>query len=368
MIIKNLKLRNFRNYEKAEIIFNEKMNLITGRNAQGKTNLLESLVYLSLTRSHRISDDRKLIREGAEFADIQCTYEDEIERDLEAVIYTKGKTLLVGKQPMKKSSEFIGLLNVVLFAPDDLSLFTDAPKERRRMMNQEITKISSRYLLTLNQYQNLLKNRNSLLKSMKVDIALLDTLDEQMSQCEVTIVKMRKEFADRIGKILPQKYIELSQDSQKAELEYRCCLEEIPEQDNDIYQALLAMHQNTREKDMEYHMTTAGIHHDDLNFEMNGSSLINTASQGQKRMAMLAFKLSLLNYIEEKTGKRPVLLLDDVLSELDHQRQSRLLEMVKGPYQCLITATEVPEFLKEQGISEFQIDSGRITQIAGGRV
>ena len=366
MIVKNIRLRNFRNYEKAEIQFNPNMNLITGKNAQGKTNLLESLVYLSLTRSHRISDDRKLIRENCAFADIQCLYEDDMERELEAVIHPKGKTLLVRKQPMKRSSEFIGLLNVVLFAPDDLSLFTDAPRERRRIMNQEITKISSHYLLSLNQYQKLLKDRNVLLKSMHIDGTLLDTLDEQMAQAQVSIVKMRQEFADKIEKILPDKYVELAEDDPKVSVRYEGCLEKIPENDDEIYQNLLAMHRNAREKDLEYHMTTAGCHHDDLIFEMNGSNLINTASQGQKRMVMLAFKLSLLNYIEEKTGKKPVLLLDDVLSELDQQRQQKLLKMVTGPYQCIITATEVPVFLKNQDMSEFHIENGIITQTAGG--
>jgi len=366
MIVKNLKLRNFRNYERAEIQWNPGMNLITGKNAQGKTNLLESLVYLSLTRSHRISDDKKLIKEGAPFADIQCLYEDNLEREIEAVIHPKGKTLLVRRQPMKRSSEFIGLLNVVLFAPDDLSLFTDAPRERRRIMNQEITKVSSKYLLSLNQYQNLLKNRNVLLKSYNVDQTLLDTLDEQMARAQIIVIKMRKEFAEQIQKVLPQKYIELAEDDPKVSVTYKCCLEEIPDEDEEVYQKLLQMHRDAREKDLEYHMTTAGCHHDDLFFEMNGSNLINTASQGQKRMVMLAFKLSLLNYIEHETKKKPVLLLDDVLSELDYQRQKKLLEMVKEPYQCVITATEVPEFLKNQEMSEFHIENGNIIQITGG--
>ena len=367
MIVKNLKLRNFRNYERAEIQFNPGMNLIMGKNAQGKTNLLESLVYLSLTRSHRISNDKKLIKEGAPFADIQCLYEDDMEREIEAVIHPNGKTLLVRRQPIKRSSEFIGLLNVVLFAPDDLSIFTDAPRERRRIMNQEITKVSSKYLISLNQYQNLLKNRNVLLKNHNVDQTLLDTLDEQMSRAQITIIKMRKDFIEKIQQGLPQKYIELAEDDSKVSVTYKCCLEEIPEDDEEIYQKLLQMHREAREKDMEYHMTTAGCHHDDLFFEMNGSNLINTASQGQKRMVMLSFKLKLLNYIEYETKKRPILILDDVLSELDYQRQKKLLEMVKEPYQCVITATEIPVFLKNQEMSKFYIENGKITQITGGK-
>ena len=157
MQIRTLQLRNYRNYERAVIRFAPGMNILTGLNAQGKTNLLESLVYLSLTRSHRLNDDQQLIRSGCEAARISCAYEDGIERKIEAVIHKGGKTLLVNGQPVHRSSEFIGLLNVVLFAPDDLGLFTDAPRERRRLMNQEIAKISPAYLKAVSRYQNLLR-------------------------------------------------------------------------------------------------------------------------------------------------------------------------------------------------------------------
>ena len=147
MYIKNIQLRNFRNYENAYIEFNPSINLITGANAQGKTNLLESLVYLSLTRSHRIVDDKKLIRNDEMFAAIDCKFVDTDEKDIEVIIHPNGKTLMIHKRPLKKSSEFIGLLNVVLFSPDDLRIFNDQPKERRRVINQEITKVSTKYLL-----------------------------------------------------------------------------------------------------------------------------------------------------------------------------------------------------------------------------
>ena len=163
MIIETLRLRNFRNYENLSVSFDPKLNVITGKNAQGKTNLLESIVYLSLTRSHRILNEKKLIRENMPFAEIRCTFSDKDERkELGAVIHPQGKTLIVNRYPVKKSSDFIGLLNVVIFSPDDLYLFNDMPRERRKVMNQEITKISPKYLLSLNRYQNFLKERNSL--------------------------------------------------------------------------------------------------------------------------------------------------------------------------------------------------------------
>lgn len=363
MIIQNLKLRNFRNYETAEVNFDPRMNLITGENAQGKTNLLESLVYLSLTRSHRISNDKKLIRENAPFADIRCTCMDgDAERDLEAIIHPKGKTLMVHHQPVKRSSEFVGILNVVLFAPDDLRIFTDAPKDRRRIMNQEITKVSPKYLLALNRYQSFLKERNILLKSDHVDASLLDTLDEEMAQEEVMILSERRKFVQTIDSHMPALYRELSDDDIEVHVRYRSCTEET----ENLKDVLLSMHRESRQDDLERRVTTKGIHHDDLVFMMNDKNLITVASQGQKRMTMLAFKMALLRYIQNETGKAPVLLLDDVLSELDENRQRKLLEMVRTPYQCVITATGIPDFLHRKDIPEFHVEHGTIERVTGG--
>lgn len=363
MIVRNLRLRNFRNYESAVIELGEGMNIITGENAQGKTNLLESLVYLSLTRSHRISDEKKLIREEMPFADIACTVNDGGEKEIEAIIHHKGKTLMISRNPVKKSSDFIGQLNVVLFAPDDLYLFNDQPRERRRIMNQEITKISTPYLLSLNQYQNLLRERNIILKQETADERYLDILDEQMADAESLIVKKRTEFADTVNEAMSGLYREISEDDIRVTMKYRCCIEN----KDDLRASLLRMHRESRQRDIERRMTLNGIHREDLVFEKDGVSLIQTASQGQKRMTMLAFKMALLRYIQKETGKKPVLLLDDVLSELDSNRQKKLLNMVREPYQCLITATDVPEEIRKGNYREFRIEHGTVINITGGR-
>ena len=363
MILRTLKLRNFRNYESAEICLSPGLNLITGQNAQGKTNLLESLVYLSLTRSHRISDDRKLIHEGSDFADIRCEYEDDRIQSLRAVIHPKGKTLMVRGQPVRKSSEFIGLLNVVLFAPDDLRVFSDQPRERRRILNQEITKVSGKYLLALNHYQNLLKERNVLLKAQNRDLRYLDILDEQMAREECRIIQERNSFIHQIQSIMPALYRDIASDDITVTVRYKCCIEDPENVSEDI---LCQMHRDSREKDLENRVTSAGIHREDILFELEGKNLITLASQGQKRMTMLAFKMALLRYIQNTTGKRPVLLLDDVLSELDPIRQKKLLDMVKAPYQCIITSTDLPEYLNREEITEFTVSNGTVTPVSGG--
>lgn len=355
MIVKHLQLRNFRNYENASMTFDAGLNVITGENAQGKTNLLESLVYLSLTRSHRISDDKKLIKEGMPFAQIKCQFEDEKTKDIEAIIHPQGKTLLVHKNPVKKSSEFVGLLNVVLFAPDDLRIFNDQPRERRRLMNQEITKISPKYLYALNQYQNFLKQRNILLKQKNVDLLYLDTLDERMSDVEKVIIEERKEFIKSINESISSFYQRLSGEDKQVYVRYKTCLEKDITKEN-----VLHMHQEAREKDLENRLTSVGIHREDMIFEIDDRNITEFASQGQKRMMMLSFKLAMLRYIESKTKKKPILLLDDVMSELDLHKQEILLDMVSQPYQCIITTTHIPSYMEKIPMKKYVVRDGNI--------
>ena len=362
MIIDTLKLRNFRNYENLSVTFDPKLNVITGQNAQGKTNLLESIVYMSLTRSHRILNEKKLIREDMPFAEIRCIFSDEGDRkELGAVIHPQGKTLLVNRYPVKKTSDFIGLLNVVIFSPDDLYLFNEMPRERRKVMNQEIAKISSGYLLAMNRYQNFLKERNSLLKNRTVDETYLDILDEQMIREQMVIIGMRRSFIQKINREIGNLYRQLAEDDIDVRIRYRCCIDE----EECSQETLQNMYRLCRSRDLENHVSTTGIHREDMVFLINDTDLIQTASQGQKRMVMLAFKMALLKYIRLETGKSPVLLLDDVLSELDGNRQKKLLEMVNDTYQCIITATDIPEHMKNVRYREFYIHQGKLEQPGG---
>lgn len=364
MIVESISLRHFRNYTNINCTFDKGLNVITGDNAQGKTNLLESLVYLSLTRSHRINQDKKLIQDNALFANIQCKLIDgSIHREIQAIIHEKGKTLMIQHQPVQKSSDFVGLLNVIFFSPDDLSIFNDSPKERRKIINQEITKVSKKYLYALNQFNASLKERNQLLKKYPVNMKLLDTLDELMARNEVVIMKYRKQYIDMIDSYITSLYRSLSNDQVEVHLKYQCCIEgEI------TFENVLHAHQFYRNKDLDMHSTTFGIHREDMIFEMNKKNIVEIASQGQKRMTVLAFKMAELQYIENKIGKKPVLLLDDVLSELDEIRQKRLMHMIGNTYQCIITTTHIPQFLMNRKMKIFQIQNGNIVSIKGGNV
>jgi DNA replication and repair protein RecF len=363
MDVRTLKLRGFRNYDSLDVSFTPGINVITGPNAQGKTNLLESLVYLSLTRSHRVANDRKLIKEGAPFARLACVYhEGGRDYDLEAVIHPDGKTLMVHQQPVRRASAFIGRLNVILFAPDDLHFFLDSPKERRRLLNQEITKLSGSYLLALNRYQNMLKDRNLLLKEMRPDPIYLAALNEKMAEEEVHIITDRKAMIDGINASLNDLYRYLANDDQtEVSIQYDCCLK-----DEEISRAnLLAMHEASQVRDLETRITNAGIHREDMTFWMNDKKASDVASQGQKRMIMLSFKMALHAYIRKISGRNAVLLLDDVMSELDEEKQQRLMNMISDDVQSIITTTGLPSFLRQRNIHELTIQSGRIINEGG---
>lgn len=359
MIIKRLDLLHYRNYEHTSLVFYPGMNVITGKNAQGKTNLLESLVFLSLTRSYRIHEDAKLIQFEHEMGRVGCVFEEDGEKQIEIVIYPHGKTLLVNHQPLKRSSDFIGLLNVVLFSPDDLHLFQDSPRERRKLINQEITKISPSYLHALSTYQNLLKDRNSLLKNKTIDEDYLDILTEQMIQETIVIVKERKVFIEHINKTIQSYYQALSNEQTHIEMQYDCCID----CETNIEENLSNLFTNNIERDKETHITNGGIHREDIHFTMNGIDLLNVASQGQKRMIMLAFKLALRNTIQQTIHREPILLLDDVLSELDNEKQERLLKLIQESGQCLLTTTEIPHSLQKLRFTQYEIQKGQITLV-----
>ncbi|MGM9941211.1 MAG: DNA replication/repair protein RecF [Bulleidia sp.] len=358
MYVRKLELRNFRNYSDLSIELTDRMNIITGHNAQGKTNLLESLVFLSSTRSHRIHDDRKMIRNGCEFAIARCEYDNEGRTGtLQGIIHNKGKTLMKDGYPVMKSSEFIGTLNTVLFSPDDLRIFDDSPRERRKLINQVITGVSRSYLNELTKYQSVLKQRNILLKNDRPDGSLLDIMDRQMAHCESVIHQEREEFVRFMNQWMTRIYARLSDDAEEVTIRY------VSHYDTSDENQIEEKRKGFRKKDIEFRVTTIGIHKDDVIFEKNGNNIIETASQGQKRMVILAFRLSLLIYIRNRTGTRPVLLLDDVLSELDHDRQIRLLNMVGDKYQCVITTTELPPYLRNLKYREFHIENGMLKNI-----
>lgn len=344
MLINEIKLHNYRNYSNITIPLHPTLNIIVGPNGIGKTNILESVIVTSNTKSFRTLNDRELIQKEKEFSRI------EIDSDvgkLKIVINQTGKSLFINDNSINKTSEYIGKLNAILFKPSDLELFNQSPKERRKLLDIELGKISKDYLLSLVTYNKLLKDKNKLLKENHIDQDYLDLIDEQMIPHIIKIINLREEFFRNINLWISNIYQAVSDSNTKIEIVYKkCCNQE------EVKEKLF----NSKEKDNFYHYATFGPHHDDYYFKFNNDELNSVASQGQKRMVFISFKFALIKYIQLITNTTPVILLDDVLSELDLNNQSRLLRMLPKKAQIIITDTDINgiQMIKDYNLIELK--------------
>ena len=357
MIISNLKIRNFRNYGLCEVSFIEKINIFLGDNAQGKTNILESLYFLSSTKSFRDAFDKEMIKEGEKFSNVEINVlEENRKKTISSVLHTQGKTFLLNKQPIVKMSEFIGELNTVLFSPQDLDFFHTSPKTRRKFIDIELGKISKKYLYALKSYNQFLKERNSSLKQKTLDESYVDIVTEQLIESQVKLLEERKELIEILNKKINKFYFVLSETKQVILIKYLASIEEASREN------YIKKYRNNLEKDIFLGQTTLGVHRDDIEFYMDNRKATQFASQGQKRMIILALKLALCEYIFEKTKRNPVLLLDDVLSELDNIRRKNLFKVIPDEIQTFITTTDLDEldFLDDKETKTFIVKEGTI--------
>lgn len=362
MIIENLKIRNFRNYDNLSIQFKKGIHFIVGRNGQGKTNLLESIFYLSCTKSHRTNNNMDLIKKGTPFFMLEADVQKENKKEkIRCIVNEDGKNLYLYKNPIKKVSDFIGILNAVMFCPNDMNLFNSVPKERRKFIDLELGKLSKSYTLTLNTYYKLLKERNAYLKKEKIDEFFLKVLDEQMVECQITIIHQRKKFIDDIIKNSENFYRKLSNDETKIHCVYQSFVEY--EKIEDMKLKMKEKYIKYRERDILYRQTHAGIHKDDFIFMINENEVCVFASQGQKRSILLALKLGIVETIYLLTKTYPVLLLDDVFSELDQSRREMLLHLLNDDMQIFISSTDRIDISKRKQINYWMIQNGLIHEL-----
>lgn len=357
MIIKSIELCNFRNYERENFHFHEGTNVIYGDNAQGKTNVLEAIYVGGTTKSHKGSKDSDMIKREEKEAHIRyfvekkgCTFKIEIHMK-------RGKTkgIAIDGLPIKSSKELMGLCNIVFFSPEDLGIIKDGPEERRRFIDMELCQLNKAYLYYLTQYKKILRQRNALLKQIQEKKAQSETLeiwDLQLVESGKKVIELREEFVNHIGKIMKEKHAKLTGQREIIEVEYKpnCSAGKLEE----------SIFMNTH-RDIIQGSTTVGPHRDDMLFYINQQEIKKYGSQGQKRTAALSLKMAEIEIVEKITGEKPILLLDDVLSELDRNRQNYLLENIKG-IQTIITCTGLEEFVKN-GINinqTFEIVNGTI--------
>lgn len=357
MIIKSMSLKNYRNYESLNLDFDPNINIFYGDNAQGKTNILEAVYVSGTTKSHRSAKDREMIFFSEDEAHI-CTL-----LEKQGIIHkidihlrkNKTKGIAIDGIPIRKASELFGIVNFVFFSPEDLSIIKSGPSERRRFLDMELCQLDKIYLYHLSNYNKAVLQRNKILKelSFRPDYReVLDVLDIQLVQYGNEILKRRKRFTTELNGIIREIHSQLSGGQEKIVLGYESNVDE-----NSFADILT----QSRDRDMRQKTTTVGPHRDDLSFYVNGIDIRKYGSQGQQRTAALSLKLSEIELVKRTIHDTPVLLLDDVLSELDSNRQNYLLNSIRN-IQTLITCTGLDEFINHR----FSIN--RVYRVTDGHV
>lgn len=338
MKVKNLKLKDYRNYSNLYLEFSDGVNVFIGDNAQGKTNILESIYYCSISKSHRTSKDKEIIRFGTEKAEISLYIEKErINKRVDITILKDGKkTIDVNSIKIKKVSDLFGTLNSVMFSPEDLKIVKESPEQRRKFLDIELCKMSKKYYYNIVQYNKVLNQRNALLKSNYMNYDILDVYDIELSKFGAEVVKYRLDYLERINKYGKQVHSDITYGKEQIEFIYSSNIKDFASIKENIYNLLI----QKRNDDSNRKYTTVGPHRDDFLVKINGNDVKNFGSQGQQRTAVLTIKFASMEVIKEITGEYPVLLLDDVLSELDQKRQSYILNSVSN-IQTIITCTGV---------------------------
>ena len=338
MKLTKLTLKNFRNHDFITFDFTSGVNSIEGENATGKTNIVEAIYYLSLARSFRGVDDLELIKNDSNFAsEIYAVIEEgTLIKKIRITITKKGRTVLLNGKNVSKLSELTKCVNVVLFEPKDAMLFKGLPKERRNFIDINLSKKSSAYFDLLSKYEKVLNKRNNLLKSEKVDENLLQVLTEMLVKLAGPIVSYREMYVKDINDILNKITRTLAGENYKLEIVYKPFVPNTKEFESNA----LAAYKGALSSDIKHHATSLGVHREDFSMLLNDKDIATYGSQGENRLAALALKLTPYFLIEEKE-KKPIVILDDVLSELDNVHQVRLLKFLKKFEQVFITGTKL---------------------------
>jgi DNA replication and repair protein RecF len=357
MFIESIQLKNFRNYQSLELHFDQGTNILYGDNAQGKTNVLESIYLCGTTKSHKGSKDREMIRFEEEESHIRMVvHKDFITYRIDMHLKkNKPKGVAINGIPIKKARELFGIVNLVFFSPEDLNIIKNGPGERRRFLDLELCQLDKIYLTELTNYNHILNQRNKLLKDISYQPYLEDTMeiwDQQLVQYGSSIIKKRQEFMADLNGIICEIHKNLTGGAEILELDYE------PSVDADAMETAL---KKNKERDMRMKLTSVGPHRDDFCVKANGIDIRKFGSQGQQRTAALSLKLSEIYLVKKIIKDTPVLLLDDVLSELDSNRQTYLLNCIHD-IQTMITCTGLDDFISHQ----FHIN--KVFQVVDGNV
>lgn len=357
MYIESLELKNFRNYEELSIVLDPGTNILYGDNAQGKTNVLEAVYLCGTTKSHRGSKDKEMIRFEQDESHIRMMVKkDGVSHKIDMHLKkNKAKGIAIDGIPIRKAAELFGIVNLVAFSPEDLNIIKNGPSERRRFMDLELCQLNKVYLQELTSYNKVLNQRNKLLKDIGFQPGLTETLDVwdmQLVSYGKKIISLRRQFMEELGEIIRQIHSNLTGKKEEIRLLYE------PDVEEKVFEEKL---QSAREKDLRFRVTSVGPQRDDFCVQTNGIDIRKYGSQGQQRTAALSLKMSEIYLVEKVTKDHPVLLLDDVLSELDSSRQNYLLQSIHN-IQTVITCTGLDELIE----NNFSID--RVFRVTEGKI
>ena len=357
MYIESLELKNFRYYEELSIVLDPGTNILYGDNAQGKTNVLEAVYLCGTTKSHRGSKDKEMIRFEQDESHIRMMVKkDGVSHKIDMHLKkNKSKGIAIDGVPIRKASELFGIVNIVFFSPEDLNIIKNGPAERRRFLDSEICQLSRLYMIELANYNKVVAQRNKLLKEISFSGRMADTLeiwDEQMVRYGTSIISERKKFISRLNDILSEIHQNLTGGKEQILITYE------PNVSEEAFSEELKA---GRERDLRFGQSYTGPHRDDFCVRVNDIDIRKYGSQGQQRTAALSLKLAEIRLVEEEIHDTPVLLLDDVLSELDGSRQNYLLQSIHS-IQTLITCTGLDEFVENhfEANSVFQVVEGSV--------
>ncbi len=358
MILKSIELRNFRNYNNQKINFENNINVLIGKNAQGKTNILESIFLCAIGKSPRTNKEKDLIKWESTFSKVTAeVLKTDGQKKIEIFMFSdQNKTIKINSLPIKRMGELMGNFNAIYFSPDELKLVKDSPDQRRKFMDIDLCQFDKNYFYNLNKYNQVLNQRNKLLKTTRSESVLKDTIyiwNDQLATLGAKIIVDRMKLIDKLKVYCNNAQQYLTENKEVLDLSY---IGLTGANESEIKDKLMAGYEESLEKDMNVGFTTVGPHRDDIKITVNGIDIRKFGSQGQQRTVALALKLGELDLCNERMGEYPVLLLDDVLSELDNNRQTKLLEKVKS-IQTIITCTD---FDYKFPCTKFRVENGEI--------
>ena len=365
MIIRKISLLNFRNYRKESINFDKKINIIIGDNAQGKTNILESIYFLALTKSYRTTD-MNLINQNYDFTKVKGEVKDDkLIKSLEVFVSKEDKKVSINSNEVKKIADYITNMNVILVCPEDINILKGSPADRRNFLNIELSQISKNYINKYNEFNKILKIRNNYLKLMyqsaNKDRRYLDSITENLIDREIDIYIERKQFIDLINEQIGNIYKDIT-GKEDFKIVYKTNIDINNFEKDKIREILEKKYKTSLDKEIEQGMTLYGPHRDDLDFFIGDNDLQLFGSQGQQKVAIIALKLSEIKIFKELTNSYPIVLLDDIFSELDVKTRNKLIKYIDTDIQVIITSNDT------KGISKKFLEQAKILKVTNGNI